>query len=84
MSFASGWRTFSLVSCRSVNCSCTMQKPGQSTRSRPVFLRTQAPRCRSGAKTIGVSAGKLRTTFSALEEVQITSESAFTPAEQLM
>src|SRR6267378_4024066 len=70
MSSVSGWRAFSLCSCRSVNCSCTMQNPGHLTRSRPVFFSTQAPRCRSGAKTIFVSRGKLLTIFSALLEVQ--------------
>ena len=84
ISSASGWRTLSFCSCRSVNCSWTIQKPGHFTSGRPVFFSTQAPRWRSGAKTMGVPAGKLLTIFSALLEVQITSLSAFTPAEQLM
>ena len=61
-----------------------MQNPGHFTNCRPVFFSTQAPRWRSGAKTIFVCRGKLLTIFSALLEVQMTSLSAFTPAEQLM
>ena len=52
--------------------------------SRPVCFMTQRPRWRSGANTIFRSAGMLRTTRSALELVQMMSDRAFTPAEQLM
>ena len=61
-----------------------MQKPGHSTISRPVCFSTQRPRWRSGAKTIGVSFGSELTTRTALLDVQMIVESAFTSAEQLM
>src|SRR5574338_894528 len=50
----------------------------------PVRSMTQAPRFWSGTKRILRSAGAARTIFSALPLVQMTSESAFTPALQLM
>jgi hypothetical protein len=45
---------------------------------------SQRPRFWSGAKRIGRSAGTERMIFSALLDVQITSDSAFVAALQLM
>ena len=43
-----------------------------------------APKYLSGAKIIFLSSGRLLMIFSALDEVQIISDAAFTPAEQLI
>jgi len=84
MTLAAGWRALSWARRVAVNCSWTMQKPGHRTMSRPVWRMTHRPRWRSGAKTILRSLGMLSTTRTALELVQMMSERAFTPAEQLM
>ena len=81
---ACGWRSFSSTSLRSENISWTMQLPGQSRISRPVFLMRKRPRCWSGANRMGCSGGIWRMIFSALLEVQMISLSAFTSALQLM
>ena len=72
------------MSRRSEKVTCTEHEPGQSTISRPVCFITKRPRCWSGAKRIGRSAGICRTIRSALLEVQMTSLSAFTAALELM
>ena len=84
MTSASGCRAISSSSRRSENVSCTMQVPCHSTRSsRLACFFTNAPRCLSGANTIGTSPSAF-TIFTAFDDVQITSDSAFTSAEQLM
>jgi hypothetical protein len=81
---ASGWRTRSSASRFALNCSCTMQVPGQITRSgRFASFATQRPRWRSGANTIGWPS-KCFVILTAFEDVQIRSLIAFTSAEVLM
>ena len=61
-----------------------MQEPSHSSIFRPVLRTRYRPRLRSGAKMTGRSAGICRMIASAFDDVQITSESAFTSALQLM
>ncbi|MOA18633.1 hypothetical protein D3C78_1389670 [compost metagenome] len=81
---ASGCRTLRATSLRAEKVSCTMQLPCHSTMSRPVFCISQRPRFLSGAKMMPWSLGMLLITRSALLEVRMMSESAFTSAVQLM
>ena len=61
-----------------------MQVPCHSTMSgRFACFATNAPRCLSGANTI-FSPPSALTIFTAFDDVQMTSDSAFTSAEQLM
>ncbi len=68
---ASGWRSVSAVSFRSLNVSCTMQLPCQWIIGRPVTRSRYRPRLRSGANRIVRSSGIDRTIFSAFDDVQM-------------
>ena len=74
----------SFTSSRSLNCSWTMQVPGHSVISRPLFLARKAPKFLSGANRIFWLLGIWRMMCSAFDEVTMMSLSALTSAEQLM
>ena len=84
MTSAPGCRSIRPTSFRSLNVSWTMQLPCQSVIGRSSVLEIQRPRFLSGAKRISRSVGTEATILGALELVTMTSESAFTSAEQLM
>ncbi len=82
MTSASGWRVTRSRSFCSENVSWTTHVPGQTTNFRSSFFSSHAARLRSGAKTTG--SGICRRMTSADDDVTMTSDRAFTPAEQLM
>ena len=69
MTRAAGWRSLRPTSFRWLKVSWTMQVPCQSTMGRPIFFSQVAPRFLSGANRMVLSAGMLRTIFSAFDDV---------------
>ncbi len=63
--------------------SCTMQAPFHRSIFLPVFLLSQSPRFRSGAKIMGWSLGMELIMSSALDEVQTISVKALIAADVL-
>ena len=66
------------------NITCTWQWPFHKVNLRFVFLIKNFPNNLSGANKIGLFLGMLLIIFSALEDVHIISDIAFTSAEQLI